>query len=183
MLATIVVSAASLVGWVAAAKPDIVRHLAMVPALPVWAYPFAGIGFATLNAAMEEAVFRGVIMEALDSAFGAGYRPFRCIALLGGLSERVARVRHGLVIRCHAGRDQKALPGNAWASHYARRRGYVDIFHLGVRPPPPRWWGNPIAGPMTSVSHRKDPPKIRVRLGGIHWDAEEKLGLGRFATT
>lgn len=91
MLATIVVSAASLVGWVAWTKPDIAHHLALIPELPAWAYPFAGIGFAIFNAAMEEAVFRGVIMEALDSAFGAGYRsvflqavPFAALHYLAG---------------------------------------------------------------------------------------------------
>lgn len=91
MLATIAISALSLIGWVAWAKPDIARHLALIPELPVWAYPFAGIGFAIANAVMEEAVFRGVIMEALDSAFGADYRsvvlqavPFAALHYLAG---------------------------------------------------------------------------------------------------
>jgi membrane protease YdiL (CAAX protease family) len=70
---TAVVSALFLVGWVTIEKPDLVHHLALIPAMPVWAYPLAGLGFALLNAAMEEAVFRGIVMESLDSALGAGY--------------------------------------------------------------------------------------------------------------
>lgn len=70
---TAVVSALFLIGWVAIAKPDLAQHLAMIPAIPLWAYPLAGLGFALLNAAMEEAVFRGIVMESLDSALGTGY--------------------------------------------------------------------------------------------------------------
>ena len=32
-----------------------------------------GIGFAVLNAIMEEAVFRGIVMDAMDRSFGAGH--------------------------------------------------------------------------------------------------------------
>jgi len=53
-------------------KPDIGRHLALVPDVPTWTYLFLGIGFALFNAVMEEAIFRGVLMEAVDSALGAG---------------------------------------------------------------------------------------------------------------
>ena len=70
VIATAVISAGALVAWVVILKPDIGHHLAKMPRLPVWVYPFAGVGFAVLNAAMEEAVFRGVIMEALDRAVG-----------------------------------------------------------------------------------------------------------------
>jgi membrane protease YdiL (CAAX protease family) len=70
---TVVISAVALIAWVLLSKPDIEHHLALIPELPFWAYPLAGIGFAIFNAAMEEAIFRGIIMEALDSALGAGY--------------------------------------------------------------------------------------------------------------
>lgn len=73
IIATVFVSSLSLIGWVVLIKPDIKHHLALVPELPLWAYPFAGIGFALLNSVMEEAIFRGVFMEAIDSALGAGY--------------------------------------------------------------------------------------------------------------
>jgi len=73
-IATVVGSAAALFAWTALTRPELRHHLALVPALPLWAYPVAAAGFAALNAALEEAVFRGVMMEALDSALGEGYR-------------------------------------------------------------------------------------------------------------
>lgn len=71
VVATIIISAGALVAWVMIIKPDIGHHLAQMPELPIWGYPFAGAGFAVLNAAMEEIIFRGIIMDALDSALGA----------------------------------------------------------------------------------------------------------------
>ncbi len=73
IIATVVVSSLALIGWVILMKPDLKHHLALFPELPLWVYPIAGIGFALLNAVMEEAIFRGIFMEAIDSALGAGY--------------------------------------------------------------------------------------------------------------
>ncbi len=91
IIATVFVASLALVGWVVLTKPDIERHLALVPRLPFWAYLFAGIGFAIFNAGLEEAIFRGVIMDALDSAFGAGHLsvgmqaiPFAALHYLAG---------------------------------------------------------------------------------------------------
>jgi membrane protease YdiL (CAAX protease family) len=96
IIATILVSALALIGWVILTKPDVKHHLALVPELPFWAYPFTGIGFAILNAMMEEAIFRGIIMEALDSALGAGYLsaciqaiPFAALHYLAGFPNGV----------------------------------------------------------------------------------------------
>lgn len=72
ILLTIVISSAALVGWYILLKPDVRSHLALIPTLPVWLLPFAGLLFALLNAAMEEVIFRGIIMQALDSALGSG---------------------------------------------------------------------------------------------------------------
>lgn len=72
VIAVAILSAGALVGWVVLLKPDISHHIEMVPALPIWAYPIAGVGFAVLNAVMEEAVFRGVVMEAAERAVGPG---------------------------------------------------------------------------------------------------------------
>lgn len=74
MLVTVAVSAVALVAWVAWTKPDLGHHLALVPGVPVWVLPLAAIAFAALNAVLEEIIFRGVLMEALDSALGAGHR-------------------------------------------------------------------------------------------------------------
>lgn len=72
--ATIILSALALVGWVIWVQPDIKHHMALVPELPLWVYPFAGLGFSLSNAVMEEVAFRGIVMEALDSAVGIGIR-------------------------------------------------------------------------------------------------------------
>jgi membrane protease YdiL (CAAX protease family) len=72
ILATIVVSGVALIIWYLAVRPD-TRHLVrFMPPMPVWLYPFAGLGFAMGNAALEETIFRGIVMDALDSAFGPG---------------------------------------------------------------------------------------------------------------
>jgi len=73
IIATAFLSAVALVCWVVFFSPDIKQHIELVPDLPFWAYPLAGVGFAIFNAAMEEAVFRGIIMDALDSALGEGH--------------------------------------------------------------------------------------------------------------
>lgn len=38
--------------------------------MPLWLYPIAGLGFAILNATIEESVFRGIVMEATEGALG-----------------------------------------------------------------------------------------------------------------
>lgn len=73
IMVTVFVSSLSLIGWVAWLKPDLRRYLASIPDMPFWAYPVAGIGFALFNSAMEECIFRGIFMEAIDSALGPGY--------------------------------------------------------------------------------------------------------------
>lgn len=70
MLAFIVMSAAALVGWYVWLKPDLSVQFAQMPAMPAWLLPLAGLGFALLNAAMEEVVFRGVLMGGLDGTLG-----------------------------------------------------------------------------------------------------------------
>jgi membrane protease YdiL (CAAX protease family) len=44
-----------------------------LPEVPLWVFPLLALGFALTNAAMEEIIFRGIMMEALDNAFGAGH--------------------------------------------------------------------------------------------------------------
>lgn len=70
--ATIALSSLALVGWYRLLQPDLSSHLAMIPKMPMWLLPLACLGFAMLNAAMEEVVFRGIMMQALDSALGKG---------------------------------------------------------------------------------------------------------------
>jgi membrane protease YdiL (CAAX protease family) len=47
----------------------------------VWTIPFGIIAFAALNAAFEEIIWRGVVMDALEAAVGRGW----CAWLLQGI--------------------------------------------------------------------------------------------------
>lgn len=72
VLMVIVISSVALIIWYVSVRPDLSRNLRNMPQMPVWMFPFAGLAFALGNAALEEAIFRGIIMDALDSAFGPG---------------------------------------------------------------------------------------------------------------
>jgi hypothetical protein len=67
-----VVAGTALVLWFALLRPDVRDLVHMIPPMPKWALPFAGLGFSAANAVAEEAVYRGVALDALDAAFGAG---------------------------------------------------------------------------------------------------------------
>lgn len=72
-LATTLLSVVALILWVQLTKPDLSHHIAGIPELPFWLYPFAAVGFAVSNAIMEEFAFRGIVMEALNRTLGPGY--------------------------------------------------------------------------------------------------------------
>ena len=57
--------------------------------------PVAAIGFPMLNAAMEEFAFRGIIMQSLDSALGAGNLSVLTQATLFGLFHYAAGFPNG----------------------------------------------------------------------------------------
>ncbi len=97
VLATATVSGLGLVGWYLLIKPDISSHLAQMPKLSVWALPFVAVGFAMLNAAMEEFVFRGIVMQSLDSAVGVGYAAITIQAVSFGLFHYVAGFPNGVL--------------------------------------------------------------------------------------
>jgi membrane protease YdiL (CAAX protease family) len=67
------VSGVVLLTWYAIALPDLddlVRTF--IPAWPIWLLVPAAILFSVVNAALEEAVYRGVVLHALESALGSG---------------------------------------------------------------------------------------------------------------
>lgn len=70
--ASVLVSFAALVLWFVLFRPDYSEVLRTIPRLPA-ALLFAGIVlFAMLNAALEEFMYRGIVMGALDATLGAG---------------------------------------------------------------------------------------------------------------
>ena len=82
---TIVLAAAGLLLWTLLANPDLDRFKQMVPDMPLWMLPLAGLGFAVLNAAIEEITFRGSMQLALERALGFGAAPVVIQAALFGL--------------------------------------------------------------------------------------------------
>jgi membrane protease YdiL (CAAX protease family) len=78
------VSLVALLSWVGAKEPDFTRYTGGLPSMPVWALPFAGLGFALLNAAMEEISFRGIIFDALRGVLGTEPAPLWVQAFLFG---------------------------------------------------------------------------------------------------
>ena len=68
----VVLSSAALLVWTLACRPDLGPSRDNVPAVPLWLLPLAGVAFALVNSAVEEAIFRGIFLQALDSAVGAG---------------------------------------------------------------------------------------------------------------
>ncbi|HUA64573.1 MAG TPA: CPBP family intramembrane glutamic endopeptidase [Alphaproteobacteria bacterium] len=72
ILATIVISCLALILWVRFFSPDLSRYGDLIPKTSLPLALLFGFGFCTLNAAAEEIIWRGVMMESLESAFGPG---------------------------------------------------------------------------------------------------------------
>lgn len=72
LLLVVVFSTAALVGWAIICQPDLEASRANIPEMAPWLLPFAGVAFALANAAVEEAIFRGIFLQALDSGIGPG---------------------------------------------------------------------------------------------------------------
>jgi membrane protease YdiL (CAAX protease family) len=75
VIVTAMLSAAALYFWYRLLKPDLSTHLGHMPDIPIWLYPAAGLGFSIANAMLEEFVFRGMFLQALDSVFGPSTTP------------------------------------------------------------------------------------------------------------
>ena len=71
VLLVAVSSAAGLVAWTILAQPDLERAMAMVPEAPAAVLVLGAIGFAIVNATLEELVFRGVLQSSLAEATGS----------------------------------------------------------------------------------------------------------------
>lgn len=98
VLATVLLSGAGLLLWYFFTEPDLTPFFELLPEVPIVLLPVAGLCFAILNAVMEESVFRGILMQSLESALGAGMPVVLIQAALFG------------VMHYHPG----ALPSGVW---------------------------------------------------------------------
>ncbi len=65
------VTPVALLGWLALFHPDLSAVRAALPAAPLAVLVLGGLGFAVVNAVLEELVFRGVLQSSLEPTFGA----------------------------------------------------------------------------------------------------------------
>jgi len=65
-----IVTPLALVGWVALLRPDVSNVVEAIPDYPVAALLSAGVGFALVNALLEEWIWRGVFQARLTRLFG-----------------------------------------------------------------------------------------------------------------
>ena len=67
------ISGAALLAWYEIVRPDLQDLVrTFVPLIPIWLLVPGALVFALLNAAIEEAAYRGVVLAALDVALGPG---------------------------------------------------------------------------------------------------------------
>ena len=67
-----VVSGAIAMLWYTITQPDLTDLIAMMPDWPVWGLVPLGVAFAVVNASLEEAIYRGVVQDALERTIGVG---------------------------------------------------------------------------------------------------------------
>lgn len=91
VVVTIVVPVIALILWVHFLSPDLERYAAMVPNLPLWEIALYAVANAAFNALLEETIWRGVMLEALDSGLGAGI----CALVIQAVSFAAAHYRYG----------------------------------------------------------------------------------------
>lgn len=83
---SVCVSALALVTWFALAKPDYSELVGtLFPRLPVPLLFVGVVGFSMINAAIEELIYRGVLLGALDAALGVGILPVVLQAAVFGI--------------------------------------------------------------------------------------------------
>lgn len=83
---TAVGSSGALFAWYWLLEPDLSPFLASIPDWSPVLLALAGLGFALLNAAVEEAIFRGVFMQALEESLGPGWSALFAQAVAFGVS-------------------------------------------------------------------------------------------------
>ena len=92
------VSAVALLAWYGIFKPDLADIVrTFVPSQTLWALAPGAIVFAMLNAAIEEAAYRGILLSALDAALGRGPVPVLLQAIAFGALHLYGGFPRGLV--------------------------------------------------------------------------------------
>jgi hypothetical protein len=71
-VAAVAIPVLALIGWAAFAAPDLARWSQVIPDWSPPALVVAGLLFSVANAALEESIYRGVLLEGLDAALGPG---------------------------------------------------------------------------------------------------------------
>ncbi|HHP7230724.1 MAG TPA: type II CAAX prenyl endopeptidase Rce1 family protein [Xenococcaceae cyanobacterium] len=73
VILTVAVSGTALLLWFLIFHPDLSYVLTFIPSWQPLLLILSGLSFALVNAAVEETIYRGVIMQGLDAVFGANY--------------------------------------------------------------------------------------------------------------
>lgn len=94
---TIVVPISALMLWVHFLSPDLARYANMVPQFPIWLIALYAIANAMFNAAVEETIWRGVMLEALDSTLGPGVWALLIQAVSFGLAHYRSGFPNGII--------------------------------------------------------------------------------------
>src|SRR6185295_2002775 len=126
-VAIAVVSGVSLLAWFAIARPDVSDLIrAFVPNQPLWVLAPGAMLFSMLNAAIEEAAYRGILLAALDATLGPGVRAlilqalgFGAIHLYGGFPRGVLGVVMAFVYGVALGALRRMAGGllAPWIAH------------------------------------------------------------------
>jgi membrane protease YdiL (CAAX protease family) len=119
----VVVSSAALLVWTLVFRPDLGPSRDNIPTMPFWLFPLAGMAFALVNSAVEEAIFRGIFLQALESAVGVGI-----------ISLVIQAVIFGWLHYSEIG-FPKGLAGVAMASVYGLLLGYLRYRSRGMLAP------------------------------------------------
>jgi hypothetical protein len=118
---TVVVSSVALVVWHTIARPDLSDLYAQMPQLSPLLLAATGLVFALFNAAAEEAVWRGILLEALLATL-----PDARVAVL------VQAVSFGI---CHIQGFPRGLSGMVLAGIYGVMIGYIRVRSDGMLAP------------------------------------------------
>jgi membrane protease YdiL (CAAX protease family) len=85
IVASAVVAGLALVAWFALVHPDYsATRAALFPSVPTPLLLLGVVLFSAVNGALEEVAYRGVLLDALDAALGAGVAPVVIQALAFG---------------------------------------------------------------------------------------------------